>query len=475
MNTTLTYYMYTCVIIAVNLPILEMSYCENELSDSSRICKTRSEMLNDESDRYSDEKGDLNYESSSENARRIFLRREKNHDLDEQLIHFLKIKEKQPPNWHSVQEVINRQIGSNPLFHRRFYGSLLAVERLSFSHKFTAVKGHEVTTLNFNQEGNLLANACADTSEIFIWDWAVSKKRCFTSGHTNTIWDVKWLPLNTERLVTCASDGVRLLNLNSNISEILAVYDGYRPRKLAVHPEMPNTVFSAGQKGKIVSIDVREKERIELLTVYREGTESKIDLFNIHFNPLDSNEFCVSGYCQYVRVYDRRQVQQPLCTLCPDHLRNQYKHHVLYCVYNHDGTEIVASYGPYEDVYLFDKKKIFINESTVMIDRRYVRKLQDARISMAKEAIFFGPKSEYVISGACCGYLFIWDKNTKTLVQQLKNNYKDIFYLKAHPFFPILATQMNDDIGIWMPCQKNFRIRNHSLLHQVENENGKNS
>jgi len=30
---------------------------------------------------------------------------------------------------------------------------------------------------------------------------------------------------------------------------------------------------------------------------------------------------------------------------------------------------------------------------------------------------FFGPKSEYVISGSDCGNIFIWDKNTEAVVQ----------------------------------------------------------
>lgn len=29
---------------------------------------------------------------------------------------------------------------------------------------------------------------------------------------------------------------------------------------------------------------------------------------------------------------------------------------------------------------------------------------------------FFGPKSEFVISGSDCGYIFIWDKNTEAIV-----------------------------------------------------------
>lgn len=42
--------------------------------------------------------------------------------------------EKPPPNWHIVPEVVNRQIGSNPLFQRKFYGSLHAVERLELMY-----------------------------------------------------------------------------------------------------------------------------------------------------------------------------------------------------------------------------------------------------------------------------------------------------------------------------------------------------
>lgn len=30
---------------------------------------------------------------------------------------------------------------------------------------------------------------------------------------------------------------------------------------------------------------------------------------------------------------------------------------------------------------------------------------------------FFGPNSEYVISGSDCGNIFIWDKNTEAVVQ----------------------------------------------------------
>lgn len=35
---------------------------------------------------------------------------------------------------------------------------------------------------------------------------------------------------------------------------------------------------------------------------------------------------------------------------------------------------------------------------------------------IVKGVNFFGPKSEFVISGSDCGNIFIWDKNTEAIV-----------------------------------------------------------
>ena len=32
---------------------------------------------------------------------------------------------------------------------------------------------------------------------------------------------------------------------------------------------------------------------------------------------------------------------------------------------------------------------------------------------------FYGPKSEYVVSGSDCGHIFLWDKDTSEVVQFL--------------------------------------------------------
>ena len=47
-------------------------------------------------------------------------------------------------------------------------------------------------------------------------------------------------------------------------------------------------------------------------------------LYSIYCHPVDTNEFCVGGRDQFVRIYDRRRVapegEVPLKKYCPSHL-----------------------------------------------------------------------------------------------------------------------------------------------------------
>ncbi|XP_020288878.1 DDB1- and CUL4-associated factor 8 isoform X2 [Pseudomyrmex gracilis] len=403
------------------------------LDETTRARREESETSNDGSDRYKDERA--NDEDWDEEE-------EENDDLADEVPNCLKIK-KPHPNWCIVPEVLNRQIGSNPLFHRRFYGSLHAVERLKLMYHLNEHQGC-VNALNFNQKGNLLASASDDLT-VVIWDWARGKKQhWFMSGHTSNMFQAKWLPLDVEYLmVTCARDGqVRLLDIKHNTSKKLAAHRG-PSHKLAVHHETPHVVLSAGEDARVFSIDIRESKPNKLLVV-KEGS-SEVQLYSIHSNPFNSHEFCVGGRCHHVRVYDRRKVSTPLHKLYPDHLKGNKHAHVTCAVYNYNGTEILASYND-EDIYLFDR----LSTTPVNYAHRYEGHRNSATV---KGVNFFGPKSEYVISGSDCGNIFIWDKNTEAVVQWMAGDKQGVVNcLEGHPHIPILATSGLDyDVKIWIP------------------------
>lgn len=413
---------------------------DNEALDrNSETHERGSEITGNRPDRDEHERGDSNeWTTASED--------EMDEEDEDEEPHCLKIK-KPRPDWYIVQEIMNRQIGNNPLFPRRFYGSLHVVERLELMYQLDEHQGC-VNALNFNQKGNLLASGSDDLA-VVIWDWAIGKKRhWFQSGHCSNMFQAKWLPLDAEYLmVTCGRDGqVRLLDLRHDTSRRLASHHG-PSHKLAVHSETPHVVISVGEDAKVLSIDIRERKPNKLLVV-KEGA-SEVQLYSVHSNPLNSNEFCVGGRSHYVRVYDRRKVSTPLYKLCPDHLTGNKNAHVTCAVYNYNGTEILASYND-EDIYLFDKLK------SPRID--YAHRYQGHRNNATVKGVnFFGPKSEYVISGSDCGNIFIWDKNTEAVVQWMAGDQQGVVNcLEGHPHIPVLATSGLDyDVKIWVPsCEK---------------------
>lgn len=73
--------------------------------------------------------------------------------------------------------------------------------------------------------------------------------------------------------------------------------------------------------------------------------------------------------------------------------------------------------------------------------------------STIKGVNFFGPNSEFVMSGSDCGNFFMWDKNTEKIIQWLPGDKNGVVNcLEGHPTFPILATSgLDHDIKIWSP------------------------
>lgn len=66
---------------------------------------------------------------------------------------------------------------------------------------------------------------------------------------------------------------------------------------------------------------------------------------------------------------------------------------------------------------------------------------------------FFGPHSEYIISGSDCGNIFFWDKNTEAVINFVKGDHAGVVNcLEQHPSMPVLATSgLDHNVKIWTP------------------------
>nr|CAD7412799.1 unnamed protein product [Timema poppensis] len=480
---------------------------------------------------------------------------EEDNEAAEEVTPGVLLKSKPKHKWFVIQEVINRQTGVRgrcqgaELFQQRCYGSLHSVQRLELMYKLEEHSGC-VNALHFNSSGRLLASG-SDDLKIIVWDWAIGKYcMSYESGHRSNVFQAKFMPLTGDNhIVSCGRDGmVRLAELSSTgvcrSTRRLAQHRG-PAHKISVHPETPHTLLSSGEDSLVLSLDIRDPKPNKLLNV-KEG-ERKISLYSIHSNPLNSNEFCVSGRDNFIRVYDRRNVSSVAKKFCPQHLvRTAYAlftlkggsltsmdytmtlsrkphhsgimqgdggyviaadvdeeeamvdmslllmstkrmamvdmiiaadvdeeeamvdmiiaadvdkeegesttgpfTHVTCAMYNYNGTEIIGSFND-EDIYLFDARGPDRGE--------YIHRYQGHRNNATVKGVnFFGSRSEYIVSGSDCGFIYFWEKETESIVQWMAGDENGVVNcLEPHPEIPVIATSgLDDDIKIWVPSCEN--------------------
>lgn len=310
--------------------------------------------------------------------------------------------------------------GRDPsMFKRRVCGSLNVVERLELMYKMEKHDGC-VNSLNFSQDGRLLASG-SDDLQVVIWNWATNTVADeFNSGHSNNVFQTKFYgtQLPDLRLITSARDGL--------VRNFIVPSSGGKPysttlfkhigsvHRVAVCPNNPFTVMTAGEDGMVISVDLREKTKPNRLVTVKEN-KRKIILYGIAVNPMN-DEFLVYGRNKAVKIYDKRNTKTMIRELYPEDVakRKSAFSGVSSAVYNHLGTEVLASYSD-DDIYLFNNNE----EEPGHFSNRYKGHLNTQTI---KGVNFFGTGSEFVVSGSDCGNIFFWDKKTSKIVQWLRGD-----------------------------------------------------
>ncbi|CAH2108636.1 unnamed protein product [Euphydryas editha] len=383
-----------------------------------------------------------------------------------------------------LREIINRELGltfpcgktiqNDVMFEQKFYGSLHAVYRLEKLHSLVKHRGC-VNSINFHPEGQLLASGSDDTN-VVVWDWARKIPLQVTkTGHKSNVFQSKFLYLNAQsqlNIATCARDGqVRLLSLPP-AGGAGGARGGGEARRLAAHaraahklhvwPAEPHLVVSAGEDGLVLCSDVRGDKPLKLIHVRGAGGGS-VPLYSVAGHPLRRHELLLAGRDKFVRVYDSRAPAAPLARYRPAHFRDgsdkdssrkrRSLMHLTCAVYNHDGTEILGSYND-EDIYLFNAKEdLFDENASDEVDGYTHRYSGHCNSATFKGVAFFGPKSEYIVSGSDCSYIYMWEKKSEAIVQWMEGDKKGVVNcIETHPRFPVMATSgLDKDVKIWIP------------------------
>uniref|UniRef100_A0A182S5V5 WD_REPEATS_REGION domain-containing protein n=1 Tax=Anopheles maculatus TaxID=74869 RepID=A0A182S5V5_9DIPT len=320
-----------------------------------------------------------------------------------------------------------------------------------------------VNCLNFHPSGKLLASG-SDDLRINLWNWQTKKLvKSIRSGHKNNVFQAKFMVCEGYRdseleLISTGRDGCVRHTIvapsgHSTTNQIFRT--SHAIHKVAIPARNDHIFLMAGEDEMVHLCDMRQGKVQTLVDVGKR-------LYSIATHPFDS-EFCVAGNGSAVRVYDLRRAQNPKRVLAPSESTERRLHSSITCaVYNHDGSEILASYSE-SDIHLFklDPTDGHMISSTRFRGHCNIKTIKGVsffgphsdNIKTIKGVSFFGPHSEYVASGSDCGYIYIWEKSSQTIVNWLRSNPGDVVNcLEPHPEFPILASSgVEDDVKIWVP------------------------
>uniref|UniRef100_A0A8I5ZQG9 DDB1 and CUL4 associated factor 8-like 1 n=1 Tax=Rattus norvegicus TaxID=10116 RepID=A0A8I5ZQG9_RAT len=382
------------------------------------------------------------------------------------------------PRWNVLNALRDRQLGSSGRFVYEACGARLFVQRFSLEYVF---EGHAgcVNTVHFNQRGTLLASG-SDDLKVIVWDWLHQRPLLnFDSGHKNNVLQAKFLPnCNDAILAMCGRDGqVRVAHLSAMAGTHMTkrlVKHGGASHRLGLEPDSPFRFLSSGEDAVVFSIDLRQAQPASKLMVTKDG-DKKVGLYTVFVNPANVYQFAVGGQDQFVRIYDQRKIDENvnngvLKKFCPHHLIScEYPAYITSLMYSYDGTEVLASYND-EDIYIFNSS----DSDGAQYAKRYKGHRNNATV---KGVYFYGPRSEFVMSGSDCGHIFIWEKSSCQIVQFLEaDEGGTINCIDPHPYMPVLASSgLDHEVKIWSPIaetsSKLTGLKNVIKINKLKRDN----
>ncbi|XP_004612520.1 DDB1- and CUL4-associated factor 8 [Sorex araneus] len=360
------------------------------------------------------------------------------------------------PRWRVVTALRDRQLGSRACFVSEACGARALVQRFRLHCE---LRGHHgcVNSVQFNESGTWLLSG-SDDQRVIIWDWVRQRPLLnFESGLRSNVFNAKFLSdCGDTALALCGRDGqIRVVEISSTPTcqnnKRVAQHWG-AAHELAVMPYCPYRFLTSGEDGTVFDIDLRRHQPASKVVVTKEN-ESKVGLYTISVNPANIHQFAVGGQDQFVRIYDQRKIDMTVNNgvfkkFCPQHLiMSDLLPNITSVVYSHDGAELLASYND-EDIYLFDPSSC--NGTQYM--RRYKGHRNTASV---KGVNFYGPRSQFILSGSDCGHIFLWDKSSSQVVQCMEGDQEgSINCLDPHPHLPIIAScGLDYEAKIWAPSR----------------------
>ncbi|KAE8706651.1 DDB1- and CUL4-associated factor 8-like isoform X2 [Hibiscus syriacus] len=265
-----------------------------------------------------------------------------------------------------------------------------------------------VNTVSFNADGNNLVSG-SDDMRVIVWGWETGhSKLSFWSGHSDNVFQARFMLYTDDRsLVTCAADGEN---------------------------------------------DLRTAQATELFTCYplddSRACMRVIKLNSIAIDPRNPNLFAVAGSDGFTRLYDYTKSE-----LLVSHSNEFIYLSTRDMGLGHDPA-LASSSSVCSEASEIGLDHSAVSASAMDANDKGIPQVYKGHMNreMVKGVRFFGPRSEYVVSGSDCGRIFIWKRKCGELVRVMEAEKHVVNCIESHPHSAVLASSgIETVIKIWAP------------------------
>eukprot|EP00835_Amoeboradix_gromovi_P002147 NODE_115_length_19014_cov_0.489664.p4 type:complete len:422 gc:universal NODE_115_length_19014_cov_0.489664:14932-13667(-) len=337
-----------------------------------------------------------------------------------------------------------------------------AIPRYGVSRELESHSGC-VNTVTFNESGDLLVSG-SDDQCICIWDgYTFSLKDKLHTEHKHNIFSA--VLLNDGIVSCCAFGDVLFTNMNGQSEHVFN-----HNQKMAYQIELVDrhSFMSCGEDGNIQGFDTRMKNYGVVNLVNSTRTFNKENqLSHLQFKHRttergipsisckDDFEFAAAFNDDFVRIFDRRNLDVPLYSYCPSSLnpffadesnqpyRQRSGSRITSCQYDpHGSGNLVVSYSdddvyvvcPELDGYSDPTTNFYKSENTIATLSGHLNTR-----TMIKECSFLGNNSQFVMCGSDDGRVYIWDIYSQEVVNSFKADEDVVNCVLSHPVIPCLV------------------------------------
>ena len=310
-----------------------------------------------------------------------------------------------------------------------------------------------------------------------------------TTAHRGNIFDVKEIP-NTDchQFLSCAGDGRILLTTLSDTgvqtTKMICRHKG-RSHRIKFLPCDTNVFYSCGEDGYCYLHDLRDPSYFPIQSSLADipirnnciefcDHHMRCSIFSIDINPLVPHHLAVGGDNESAKVYDTRNLSSseslttPIAEYFPGVSILPHRFDDFYGVsglqFHGNGKEILVSYNS-DYIFRYDlhthnrlNSPFDLDESeylTVYKGHRNRQTIKQVTYWSSHDSLSFPHGStsrDYVLSGSDSGHIFIWDRETGSIVKVLIGSTVPVNCITPHKELPLIASGgIERTVKLWYP------------------------